>query len=37
MTYNKEEYILHNGKKISVIYDDHSKIENLRGFQNLIL
>ena len=24
MTYNKEEYILHNGKKISVIYDDHN-------------
>lgn len=24
MTYHKEEYILHNGKKISVIYDDHN-------------
>ena len=24
MTYHKEEYTLHNSKKISVIYDDHN-------------
>ena len=24
MTYHKEEYTLHNGKKIYVLYDDHN-------------
>ena len=24
MTYHKEEYVLHNGKKIYVLYDDHN-------------
>ena len=37
MTYHKEEYVLHNGQKIYVLYDDHNVCKVTRDCIEMLL